>query len=320
MDEIQASAPGRCPTPKRACSRSEQQRSRRLPDRDGWASGSVQPASARGYWRTSGNSSNAGSATRTRSDGSPSSQCAGAPRSCAPRRVDPASVIRTKALGSERMERKLRDALPGGDGALRTAVWEFVRPMLSPALVALNRDAFVIEERVDTAVDLDGHRAAPCLDERALNDEQEVEEALGSALRDPSSRPGHQARGGRTVHARALRDLSFFVVMVDPARGVGRRATPRLPARNDATPLGEARPAFTSRDPSPSSYPRGSLTRRSCGSGTDLVRWLQSEQALVRTPTPTWRCHMRSVDPDSNQHAVYVRPPTLRTLEHGHSI
>jgi hypothetical protein len=29
------------------------------------------------------------------------------------------------------MERKLRDALPGGEGALRAAVWEFTRPMLA---------------------------------------------------------------------------------------------------------------------------------------------------------------------------------------------
>ena len=64
--------------------------------------------------------------------------------------LDPAGVTRTKALGSERMARKLRDALPGGEGALRAAVWEFMRPMLSPALVALNRDAFVVnDERRD---------------------------------------------------------------------------------------------------------------------------------------------------------------------------
>jgi hypothetical protein len=36
--------------------------------------------------------------------------------------LDTAGVTRTKALGSERMARKLRDALPGGDGALRTSV------------------------------------------------------------------------------------------------------------------------------------------------------------------------------------------------------
>jgi hypothetical protein len=56
------------------------------------------------------------------------------------------------------MERKLRDALPGGDGALRAAVREFMRPMLSPALVALNRDAFIVNESAESTVDLDDHR------------------------------------------------------------------------------------------------------------------------------------------------------------------
>ena len=87
--------------------------------------------------------------------------------------LDPAGVTRTKALGSERMARKLRDALPGGEGALRAAVWEFMRPMLSPALVALNRDAFVIDDARRDTVDLDGHRAASDLDELDLGDEPE---------------------------------------------------------------------------------------------------------------------------------------------------
>jgi hypothetical protein len=91
--------------------------------------------------------------------------------------LDPAGVRRTKALGSERVERKLRDALHGGYGALRAAVWEFMRPMLSPALVALNRDAFVIDERVETTVDLDRHRAASDLDELGLDDEPDAEAA-----------------------------------------------------------------------------------------------------------------------------------------------
>jgi hypothetical protein len=69
------------------------------------------------------------------------------------------------------MARKLGDALPGGEGALRAAVWEFVRPMLSPALVALNRDAFVVNESAETTVDLDGHRAASDLDELGLDAE-----------------------------------------------------------------------------------------------------------------------------------------------------
>jgi hypothetical protein len=91
--------------------------------------------------------------------------------------LDPAAVTRTKALGSESMARKLRDALPGGEGALRAAVWEFMRPMLSPALAALNRDAFVIDESVETTVDLEGHRATCDLDALALDDESEIEVA-----------------------------------------------------------------------------------------------------------------------------------------------
>ena len=51
--------------------------------------------------------------------------------------LDPAGITRTKALGSERMARQLRDTLPAGDTVLRAAVWEFMRPMLSPALSAL---------------------------------------------------------------------------------------------------------------------------------------------------------------------------------------
>jgi len=79
--------------------------------------------------------------------------------------LDPAGVTRTKALGSERMARALRDALPGGDGPLRAALWQFVRPMLSPALVTLNRDAFVIQNQCETTVDLAGRHAASSLDD-----------------------------------------------------------------------------------------------------------------------------------------------------------
>ena len=64
----------------------------------------------------------------------------------------------------------LSDALPGGERALRAAVWEFMRPMLSPALVTLNRDAFVVEEDPSTTVDLAGHRAVSRLDEIQLGE------------------------------------------------------------------------------------------------------------------------------------------------------
>jgi hypothetical protein len=89
--------------------------------------------------------------------------------------LDPAGVTRTKALGTETMARKLRDALPGGEAALRAAVWEFIRPMLSPALASLNRDAFVVDSGVETTVDLRGHRAPSDLNELALDDEQSTE-------------------------------------------------------------------------------------------------------------------------------------------------
>jgi hypothetical protein len=49
--------------------------------------------------------------------------------------------------------------------------------MLSPALVELNRDAFVVNESPETTVDLDGHRAASDLDELALDNEPDAEAA-----------------------------------------------------------------------------------------------------------------------------------------------
>ena len=75
------------------------------------------------------------------------------------------------------MARKLRDALPGGENALRAAVWEFMRPMLSPALARSNRDAFVIDESVETTVDLEGHRATSDLDDLGLGEESEPDAA-----------------------------------------------------------------------------------------------------------------------------------------------
>ncbi len=90
--------------------------------------------------------------------------------------LDPAGVTRTKALGAQRMARKLRDALPGGDSALRAALWQFMRPMLSPALVALNLDAFtVLDQYVETTVDLEAHRASSDLGELVLDEALDVD-------------------------------------------------------------------------------------------------------------------------------------------------
>jgi hypothetical protein len=84
--------------------------------------------------------------------------------------LDPDGVTRTKTLGSERMARKLRDALPGGHAPLRAAVWEFMRPMLSPALAAMHHDAFLTDAAIDTTVRLTEHRADSDLDDLDLHD------------------------------------------------------------------------------------------------------------------------------------------------------
>ena len=86
-------------------------------------------------------------------------------------------MTRTKTLGSECMARKLRDALPGGSGPLRAAVWEFVRPMLSAALAAKHRDAFITDKSSDTTVALDAHRGDADLDELDLGDDERLEPA-----------------------------------------------------------------------------------------------------------------------------------------------
>jgi hypothetical protein len=90
--------------------------------------------------------------------------------------LDPNGVTRTKALGTERMARKLRDALPGGQHPLRTAVWQFLRPMLSPRLTELHRDAFVTDDGPQSTVDLAAHRGESGLDALDL-DEQDAEAA-----------------------------------------------------------------------------------------------------------------------------------------------
>ena len=86
--------------------------------------------------------------------------------------LDPDGVTRTKALGADRMARPLRDALPGGESALRIAVWEFMRPILSPALIALNRDVFLPGADPATTVDLALRRSATRLDDLDLGDPQ----------------------------------------------------------------------------------------------------------------------------------------------------
>jgi hypothetical protein len=71
------------------------------------------------------------------------------------------------------MARKLRDALPGGEHPLRAAAWELMRPMLSPRLAALHRDAFITDSATETTVDLAVHRSESSLDEFDLDHDAE---------------------------------------------------------------------------------------------------------------------------------------------------
>ena len=88
--------------------------------------------------------------------------------------IDADGVTRTKTLGTERMSRKLADALPGGQSPLRAAVWEFLRPMLSPRLAALHRDTFVYDEPLETTVELAAHRAESDLADLDLGDDTDL--------------------------------------------------------------------------------------------------------------------------------------------------
>jgi len=87
--------------------------------------------------------------------------------------LDPDGPTRTKTLGTDRMARKLADALPGGHSPLRTAVWEFLRPMLSPRLAILHRDTFVFEQPLETTVELAAHRGESDLAHLDLGDDTE---------------------------------------------------------------------------------------------------------------------------------------------------
>jgi hypothetical protein len=64
--------------------------------------------------------------------------------------------------------------LPGGEHPLRTAVWTFMRPMLSPNLTALNRDAFVHEDSAQSTVGLERHRSDSDLAEIDLGDDPDA--------------------------------------------------------------------------------------------------------------------------------------------------
>ena len=88
--------------------------------------------------------------------------------------LDRNGVPSTTALGSARTAGKLQRALPDGAGQLRSAVWELMRPMLSPHLAEINRDDFVLDDTLAPAADLTAHRADSALADVDLGEEQEA--------------------------------------------------------------------------------------------------------------------------------------------------
>ena len=85
--------------------------------------------------------------------------------------IDPDGVSKTTGLGADRLDRRLRDALPDGAHPLRAATRALMRPMLSPRLVALNSDAFVVDDQAESTVDLAAHRGASTLADLDLADD-----------------------------------------------------------------------------------------------------------------------------------------------------
>ena len=119
------------------------------------------------------------------------------------------------------MARTLRDALPGGDEPLRGAVWAFLRPILSPRLTALNRDAFVPDAGIESTVDLAAHRADADLDNLDLGDDRP--EAASTR-----GRPGHTT-ADNTEPSLTVRDRSF-------ASGLGVPHCPSIQSRRWTSP------------------------------------------------------------------------------------
>jgi ParB-like nuclease domain len=91
--------------------------------------------------------------------------------------LDPGGVTRTKALGSDRMARRLREAVAGGENPLRTALWEFMRPMLSPHLVDANKDAFVFDAQATSTVDLNAYLQDSSLEDIDLGGDDDLADA-----------------------------------------------------------------------------------------------------------------------------------------------
>jgi len=84
--------------------------------------------------------------------------------------------------------------------------------MLSPALVVLNRDAFMVDEHVDTTVALEGHHASSDLGELdSTRNRTPRPHSTGSPSRAVLP-PVHEAVGARTGETSEHAGLLFFAL------------------------------------------------------------------------------------------------------------
>jgi len=162
-------------------------------------------------------------------------------RWCAAFVLDPTGVTRTKALGTERMARRLHDALPGGENSLRAAVWELLRPMLSPRLAEVNRDAFVSDDATHSTVDLAAHRGESGLDDLDVGDDEQ-----------PPCNPSttHSARPAPDLDRAAGRQRAHPQCSPEPLSSIwsqGQSASPGNRAKSAcaAAPSSPVRPGLT---------------------------------------------------------------------------
>jgi hypothetical protein len=87
------------------------------------------------------------------------------PTTCHHGQPTPELVVEAGVADEVQGQRREWRRLASFRSPLRTAVWNFVRPMLSPRLAELHRDAFVSDDGPGSSVDLAAHRGESRLED-----------------------------------------------------------------------------------------------------------------------------------------------------------
>jgi hypothetical protein len=111
------------------------------------------------------------------------------------------------------------------------ALWAFMRPILSPRLVALDKDGFVFDSGVGSSVDLDAHRANSDLDGLDLGDDEHAAAAQKPGQAGGPAPSGSAGRRGQRVTA---------IVRARPPNNLtgSPRSAPALGSRVSCEPSG----------------------------------------------------------------------------------